>query len=111
MEGSVGEQDNLYVSGMVNFMAGIYVIISWMITKAPDVVKSLANSYQVLGWRKRRHRGRLMAMDDFVWIAQATCFQLLWIRRVGSWLVEMYNRLFKTHTPESAIKEFLDILY
>jgi hypothetical protein len=32
---------------MVNFMAGIYVIISWMITKAPDVVKSLANSYQV----------------------------------------------------------------
>jgi len=42
-----------------------------------------------IGWRKRRHGGRLMATDDFVWIAQGTCFQLLWIRRIGSWLVEI----------------------
>jgi len=59
-----------------------------------------------------------MATDDFVWIAQGTCFQLLWIRRIGSWLVEirigysghiLQNRLVKQ--GESAIKEFLDILY
>jgi len=70
-----------------------------------------------IGWRKRRHGGRLMAMDDFVQIAQATCFQLLWIRRIGSWLVEirisysghiLQNRLVKE--GESAIKEFLDII-